>query len=158
MAGKLPMGQKELLRRKLMEMVKQGKMTLKTAAAQLKVSYRQGIRLYRAYRERGDAGLVHGSGGKPSNRKTAEGIRSRVIEQYRLRYGDFGPAFAAEKLEEGVKTSVSALRRILKGCGRGSGGVGNTAAAASRSRTLGNRRGLTEARTHGLKTGGRVAA
>jgi transposase len=108
------MGQKELLRRKLMEMVKQGKMSLKTAAAQLKVSYRQGIRLYRAYRERGDAGLIHGSRGKPSNRKTAEDIRSRVIEQYRLRYGDFGPAFAAEKLEEeGVKTSVSTLRRIL---------------------------------------------
>jgi hypothetical protein len=32
-----------------------------------------------------DEGLVHGSGGKPSNRKTAEDIRSRVIEQYRLR-------------------------------------------------------------------------
>jgi transposase len=159
MAGKLPVGQKELLRGKLMEMVKQGKMTLKTAAAQLKVSYRQGGRLYRAYRERGDAGLIHGSGGKPSNRKTAEAIRSRVIEQYRLRYGDFGPVFATEKLaEEGVKTSVSALRRILKGCGRRSGGAGNTAAAASRGRASGNRRGLTEARTPGLKAGGRAAA
>jgi transposase len=109
------MGQKELLRGKLTGMVKQGKMTLKTAAAQLKVSYRQGVRLYRRYRERGDAGLIHGSRGKPSNRKTAEDIRNRVIEQYRLRYGDSGPAFAAEKLaeEEGVKTIVSTLRRML---------------------------------------------
>jgi hypothetical protein len=59
--------------------------------------------------------LLHGSRGKPSNRKTAEEIRSRVIKQYRLRYSDFGPAFAAEKLaeEEGVKISVSTLRRIL---------------------------------------------
>jgi transposase len=115
MAGKLPVGQKELLWGKLMEMVKQGKISLKTAAAQLKVSYRQGVRLYRRYRERGDAELIHGSRGKPSNRKTAEDIRSRVIEQYRLRYGDFGPAFAAEKLAEegGAKTSVSAIRRIL---------------------------------------------
>jgi type IV secretory pathway VirD2 relaxase len=53
--------------------------------------------------------------GKPSNRKTSEDIRGRVIEQYRLRYSDFGPAFAAEKLAEeaGVKISVSTLRRIL---------------------------------------------
>jgi hypothetical protein len=50
MAGKLPMGQKELLRGKLTGMVKQGEMTLKTAAGQLKTSYWQGIRLYRAYR------------------------------------------------------------------------------------------------------------
>ena len=70
MAGKLPMGQKELLRGKLMEMVKQGKITLKTACGQLKISYRQGIRIFKAYTERGDAGLIHGSRGKPSNRKT----------------------------------------------------------------------------------------
>jgi hypothetical protein len=31
-----------------------------------------------------------------------------VIKQYRLRYGGFGPAFA----EEGVKISVSTLRRM----------------------------------------------
>jgi hypothetical protein len=42
MAGKLPAGQKELLRGKLTGMVKQGEMTLKTAAGQLKTSYRQG--------------------------------------------------------------------------------------------------------------------
>jgi hypothetical protein len=35
---------------------------------------------------------------KPSKRKTAEDIRGRAIEQYQLRYNDFGPAFAAEKL------------------------------------------------------------
>jgi hypothetical protein len=58
MAGKLLMGQKELLRGKLLEMVKQGNMTLKTAVGQLKISYRQGIRLSQAYRERGDAGLL----------------------------------------------------------------------------------------------------
>jgi transposase len=114
MAGKSPAGQKELLRGKLTGMVKQGEMTLKTAAGQLKTGYRQGIRLYRAYRTGGGAGLLHGSRGKPSNRKTAEEIRSRVIKQYRLRYRGFGPAFAAEKLaEECVKISVSTLRRIL---------------------------------------------
>ena len=49
MAGKLPMGQKELLRRKLPEMVKQGKMTLKAAVGPMRIRYRQGIRLYQDY-------------------------------------------------------------------------------------------------------------
>ena len=64
-----------------MEMVKQGKMTHKTAAWQLKISYRQGIRRYQAYLERDDAGILHGSSGKPLKRKTVEDIRVRVIEQ-----------------------------------------------------------------------------
>ena len=115
MAGKLPMGQKELLRGKLLEMVKQGKMTLKAAVGQLKISCRQRIRLYRNYLDRGDAGLLHGSRGKPSNRRTAAYIRDRVLERYRRRYHDFGPTFAAEKLaeDEGVNISVSTLRRLL---------------------------------------------
>ena len=115
MAGKLPMGQKELLRGKLLEMVKQGKMTLKAAVGQLKISYRQGIRLYRSYRDRGDEGLLHGLSGKPSKRKTAADIRDRVLERYRRRYPDFGPTFAAEKLAEeaGLNISVSTLRRLL---------------------------------------------
>ena len=115
MAGKLPMGQKELLRGKLLEMVKQGKMTLKAAVGQLKIRYRQGIRLYRSYRDRGDEGLLHCLSGKPSKRKTAADIRDRVLERYRRRYPDFGPTFAAEKLAEeaGLNISVSTLRRLL---------------------------------------------
>ncbi|GHV53595.1 hypothetical protein AGMMS49579_12650 [Spirochaetia bacterium] len=54
MAGKLPMGQKELMRGKLMEMVKQKKMRLKAAVIELKISYRQGERIYRAYLAGGD--------------------------------------------------------------------------------------------------------
>ena len=54
MAGRLPMGQKELVRSKMLEMVKQGLMTLKAATATMKVSYRQGIRLYAAYLKEGD--------------------------------------------------------------------------------------------------------
>jgi hypothetical protein len=57
----------------------------------------------------------YGASGKPSNRKTAEDIRNLALEQYRTRYRDFGPTFAAEKLAEegGVKMSVSTLRRML---------------------------------------------
>jgi transposase len=125
MAGKILMGQKEPLRGKLLEMVKQGKMTLKAAAGQMQVSYRQGIRLYRAYREGGNAALIHGSRGKRSSWRTTEETRERAVEIYRRRYSDFGPTFAAEKLAEeaGLELSVSTLRRILiaEGLWRGSG-------------------------------------
>ena len=109
------MGQKELLRGKMLEMVKQGKMTLKAATVKLGVSYRQGIRLYAAYREKGDAGLIHGNYGKPSNNRTDEAILKKAIEAYRRKYHDFGPTFAAEKLaeEEKIAIGVSVLRRQL---------------------------------------------
>jgi hypothetical protein len=109
------MGQKELLRGKVLEMVKQGKITLKTAVATLRISYRQGIRLYAAYRQEGDAGLIHGNYGKKSNNRTAENILEQALDAYRKRYNDFGPTFAAEKMaeEEGFTISVSVLRRLL---------------------------------------------
>jgi molybdenum-dependent DNA-binding transcriptional regulator ModE len=46
MAGRLVMGQKALLRGKVMELVKRGQMTIKAAAKELKISYRQGKRLW----------------------------------------------------------------------------------------------------------------
>jgi transposase len=109
------MGQKELIRSKVLEMVKQGKLTLKAAVKTLGVSYRQGIRLYAAYRQEGDEGLIHGNYGKQSNNRTAEPVRKAAVEAYRNRYRDFGPAFAAEKLleNEGIKISASVLRRLL---------------------------------------------
>jgi transposase len=109
------MGQKELLRSKMLEMVKQGKITLKAAAVTMRVSYRQGIRLYAAYREEGDAGLVHGNCGKKSNNRLPETVRSAAVQAYRERYSDFGPTFAAEKLNEehGIAINVVSLRNLL---------------------------------------------
>jgi len=115
MAGRLPMGQKELVRSKALEMVKQGRQTLKAAVVTLRISYRQGIRLYAAYCQKGDAGLIHGNYGRSSNNRTQEWIREKAVQVYRQKYYDFGPTFAAEKLqeEEGLPISVSVLRRLL---------------------------------------------
>jgi hypothetical protein len=115
MAGRLPMGQKELTRGKLLEMVKRGQLTLKSASFTMRVSYRQAKRLYRAYKKEGDKSLIHGNHGRCSNNKTPEETVKRVIELYRCKYNDFGPTFAAEKLLEldRINISVSVLRRIL---------------------------------------------
>jgi transposase len=115
MAGRLPMGQKELVRSKMLEMVKQGLIALKAATVTMKVSYRQGIRLYAAYRKEGDAGLIHGNCGKVSNNRLAQEVREKALTAYRTRYNDFGPTFAAEKLAEeaGVQISAGTLRNLL---------------------------------------------
>jgi len=115
MAGRLPMGQKELVRGKILEMVKQGRQTLKAAVLTMGVSYRQGIRLYAAYCKEGDAGLIHGNFGRRSNNRTEEWILEKAVKVYREKYNDFGPSFAAEKLceEEELPISVSVLRRLL---------------------------------------------
>jgi transposase len=109
------MGQKELLRGKVTGLVKRGQLTIRAAAQELKVSYRQGRRIYAAYAREGDAGLIHGNVGKPSNRKTAREIRERALMAYPERYSDFGPTFAAEKLREaeGIRISADTLRRWL---------------------------------------------
>ena len=115
MAGRLPMGEKERLRSKVLEMVRQGHMRLKAASVMLRVSYRQTKRLYAAYRQEGDAGLIHGNCGRRSNNRTEESVLERAVRAYRERYSDFGPSFAAEKLSEveGIPISVSVLRRQL---------------------------------------------
>jgi hypothetical protein len=109
------MGEKERLRGKVLEMARQGHMTLKAASVMLRISYRQTKRLYAAYRQEGDAGLVHGNCGRRSNNRTAEAVVERAVQAYRRRYSDFGPTFAAEKLAEaeGLTISVSVLRRQL---------------------------------------------
>ena len=126
MAGRLPMGQKDLIRAKLLEMVKQGKMTLTAASPMMRVGYRQAKRLYSAYLQKGDVGLIHGNYGKRSNNRTPEMILEKALAIYRQKYFDFGPTFACEKLAEadGVQISVNVLRRLLiangewKGCRR----------------------------------------
>ena len=106
---------KERQRSKQLEMVREGKKTLKAASESMGVSYRQGKRLYKAYRERGDAGLMHGNNGKASNNRIAEEKRRKIIEVYRAKYCDFGPTFASEKMAEEEKIVVNAatLRNIL---------------------------------------------
>ena len=68
-----PMGEKERIRIKTLEMARQGHMTLKAAAQAMRVNYRQAKRPQRAYRERGDTGIVHGNSGRASNKRLPEG-------------------------------------------------------------------------------------
>ena len=75
--------------------------TVVQAAKRLSISYRQAKRLWQRYRQIGDAGLVHGLRGRPSNNRPAcDGRRQRAIDLYGEHYQGFGPTLAAEQMRE----------------------------------------------------------
>lgn len=114
------MSLKERDRLAVMRRVEDRQMTLKEASQRLKVSYRQGKRLWRAYRVSGDAGLVHGLRGRPSNHSAAcDARRDRAVSLYREHYQGFGPTLAAEQMAErdGLTVDHETLRGWLIGAG-----------------------------------------
>lgn len=115
MDGHLMMSLKERERMKVLSRVAAGELRLVDAVGIMGTSYRQGQRLKARYVAEGDAGIVHRSRGRPSNRGGgAEGKRKAVIERYRESYEDFGPTLAAEKLAaEGHEMDHETLRRWL---------------------------------------------
>lgn len=114
MEGHFLMSDKELKRRGAFEMVSHGAWSLVDAASHLKLSYRQCRRSYKRYVAEGDAGLVHRSRGRPSNRAKDAGLRQNVLQRYGQTYDGFGPTLAAEKLEEdGYSVDHETLRRWL---------------------------------------------
>lgn len=103
-------------RRRLVVLVelKAGKLELGVAARAMGVSYRQAKRIWKRYREKGDAGLVHGLRGRKGARGKDGDLKRRVVERYRERYEGFGPSHAAEFLErEGMRVDHETLRRWL---------------------------------------------
>jgi transposase len=116
MEGLLMMSAKERRREAELSRVVAGEQSLVEACERLGLSYRQGKRVFKRYRERGARGLVHRSRGRPSNRGKEPSFRRRVVARYRQRFApvDMGPALAAEKLaHEGLAVDEETLRRWL---------------------------------------------
>ena len=108
------MSKKERPRLGVMKQVKAKLLSLVVAAELLGLSYRQAKRVWRRYRDRGDAGLVHLGRGRCGNRGKAGKARERILARYQERYPDFGPTLAAEHLSrEGLKVDHETLRRWL---------------------------------------------
>jgi transposase len=112
----LLMSHKELERKRVMEHVLEGRITLKQASDLLQVSYRQAVRIGKRFKKQGAKGLVHRSRGRPSNRRRPEALRRKVLKRYEDRYRQFelGPTLLAEKLaEENLEVDHETLRRWL---------------------------------------------
>jgi len=111
---RIPMSQKERDVLKILHAVLRGERTQAEAARLLDKSTRQIRRIQRRLQAGGDAALVHGLRGKPSNHQPDPDLRQAVLIAYRQRYADFGPTFASEKLaQEGLPVGVQTLRRWL---------------------------------------------
>ena len=108
------MSRKERLRLGVLSQVLVGKLSVAKAAGLMKLSVRQALRVWKRYRDQGDAGLVHGLRGKAGNRAVKSSVRQAVLAMYRARYAGFGPTLAAEKLcEQGLPVRRETLWRWL---------------------------------------------
>src|SRR5882724_8424565 len=108
---RITLSQRERDRLKVLHEVQQRHLTQVAAAARLKVTFRQVLRMLLCIREQGDSGLVHGFRGRPSNRKLEARFEEKVLTRVGQRYADFGPTLAAEHLaKDGFRVSRETLR------------------------------------------------
>jgi transposase len=111
---RITMSQRERDLLKVMGPVLQGQRTQAEAARRARLSTRQIRRIQRKLEEQGDAALVHGLRGQPSNRRFEAAFHQQVLTAYRQQFAGFGPTFACEKLAElGLVLSPDTLRRWL---------------------------------------------
>lgn len=131
----LRMSWEERRRLEIFSQVSAGKVSLQRAAELLEISYRQARRVLARYESAGDAGLVHGLRGQPSNRRSDPAFRARVLERSREAYGGFGPTLAAEYLrDEGLEVGAETLRRWWREEGLGAPGRRRAAHRRRRAR------------------------
>lgn len=117
------MSTKEATRGAVLAQVAAGKVTLRQAARQLDVCYRQVRRLLQRFATHGRRGMRHGNVGRRSNRAWPIAEQETVLALIRTHYSGptagvgqrFGPTLAAEHLwtEHGVLISVPTLRRWM---------------------------------------------
>lgn len=109
------MSARERFRLEAFARVKRGELTVVQAAELVGLSLRQARRVWKRFKKKGDAGLVHQLRGRPSNRRLPAELADRVIKRHQERYPDFGPTLACEKLaEEGLVLSPDTLTALLK--------------------------------------------
>src|SRR5450759_4228162 len=97
-----------------------GKMTQRQAAEQMRVSERWVRKLLAQMRREGDGVVVHGLRGQPSNRGIAEALRKRAVEALLdPDWHDFGPTFAGEQLAKrhGIEVSKETVRKWMVAAG-----------------------------------------
>ena len=115
----IAMSQKERQRFHLLEMVLEGKTTLKGASMLMGVSYRHAKRLKRKLVSEGARGLVHGNRGRPSPRALNGELAQRIIALSREKYANFNDTHFTEKLKEGEGITVGrdTVRRLRRNNG-----------------------------------------
>ncbi len=108
------MDTKQKQRLRAIKQIEQKKLNLKDAALAMGVSYRQARRIYKAYRLKGEASLIHGLVGRASNRRLDGDFRALILKYYREYFADFGPSLAMKGLRcMGYNINRETFRRWL---------------------------------------------
>jgi transposase len=117
MTKNITLTEEELFRFETIAKLIGGAISVKQAREQLGLSARQVKRLKRRVADHGADGVVHGLRGKASNRRTAQATIDEASELLAEKYPDFGPTFAAEKLEalHGISLSKESVRHLMAG-------------------------------------------
>ena len=111
----LTMSNREIDKLKVIQNTIDKRLTWPQAGEILSLSERQVGRLCAKVREEGNRGIIHGLKGYASNHQLPDGLVDKALGLVKLRYHDFMPTFANEKLfeEHGIKLSVSVLRLAM---------------------------------------------
>ena len=109
------MRQKEANRYDIIQRAIKKEMKTIEAAEILNLTDRQIRRLKEQVKKKGIKGVIHAGRGKPSSKKIPDKERKKIIEIIKEKYWDFGPTFAAEKLEEDhkIKRDPKTIRTIM---------------------------------------------
>jgi transposase len=114
--GLLLMTQAERDRLVTLKKAKEGLITQREAAEELKLSVRQVKRLLKALQQRGDQAVIHGLSGKPSKRRIAEKVEREAVQILSAPvYENFGPTLASEYLgsKHGIQASKETVRQWM---------------------------------------------
>lgn len=113
--GRTALSKRELSRSGILARVKAKDLRLKDAAVLMRLSYRQGKRLWQRYQAGGAASLKHGNAGQASNRAFAPKQRQKILRKVQEKYAGFGPTLAAEHLasEDQLAVHPETLRRWM---------------------------------------------
>ena len=103
----IPMSNREIDRYHVIRQLLEKRISTRIATAQLSLSPRQVKRLNKRLRTQGQSGLIHQSRGRQSNHRLPEVRRTKIMTLLRIRYPDFGPTLATEKLAERHRLVVS---------------------------------------------------
>lgn len=117
--GWVLVSERELNRVEVLSQVTQGRMTVSNAGNVLGLSRRQVHRLLKTFQSDGPAAIRHKARGRASNNRIDPAVREFAVTLVRENYIDFGPTFAAEKLQEdhGLKVSRETLRKWMQDAG-----------------------------------------
>src|SRR4029077_404407 len=114
------MSAKERDRLKVLHEVRKRHITQKHAGVDWGISVRWVRTLVKRLRREGDRALRHRLRGRPSNRKTPEAVKRRVLQLFRQKqqaklWHDYGPTLAAGGVAEdyGIQVSRETLRQWL---------------------------------------------